>query len=211
MGAVTARGLGWALLIAVLGGAGGYALVGALEDEPKAIDAAPVVAVSPSFPTDPPVVIEPDPDYPELRRSLPLQRVRVGSDSFGVTVPVPKGWTRIDTDLVESKWAPPEAPLNTYLLRVKIISGLRLTIEQALEQRRAALESVVTEWDLENGGDDTFTATYVYDEHRRLAIERFLSLDGSDAAFVTIAVIGRVVDREGLNDLLARVTAGTTR
>lgn len=212
MGAVTARGLGWALLIAVLGGAGGYGLAVLLnDDDPAAIDTAPVVAVSPSFPTDPPVVIKPDPPYPVLERGLPLHPVRVGSESFGVTVPVPKGWARTDTDLVESKWAPPGAPLNSYLLRVKIVSGLRLTIEDALEQRRTALESVVTDWHLENDGADTFTATYVNDDHKRLAVERFLSLDGSDTAFVTIAVIGRESDREGVNDLLARVSAGATR
>ncbi len=143
---MTARGLGWALLIAVLGGAGGYGLAVLLnDDDPALIDTAPVVAVSPSFPTDPPVVIKPDPPYPVLERGLPLHPVRVGSESFGVTVPVPKGWARTDTDLVESKWAPPGAPLNSYLLRVKIVSGLRLTIEEALEQRRTALESVVTD------------------------------------------------------------------
>lgn len=175
------------------------------------MDTAPVVAVSPSFPTDPPVVIEPDPVYPVLERGLPLGQARVGSPSFGVTVPFPKGWARTDTDLVESKWAPPGSPLNTYLLRVKIVSGLRLTIEQALAQRRSALESVVTEWDLENESHDTFTATYVNDGYKRLAIERFLSLDGTDNAFVTIAVIGRVSDREGLSDLLARVSADARR
>ncbi len=206
-----ARGLGWVLLFAVIGGAAGYGIAAQLQDDPAAIDTAPVVAVSPSFPTDPPVVIEPDPSYPVLERGVPLHRVRVGSESFGVTVPVPKGWARTDTDLVESKWAPPGAPLNTYLLRVKIVSGLRLTIEQALEQRRDALASVVTEFDQETYGEGTFAATYVNDEHKRLAVERFLSLDGSDNAFVTIAVIGRVTDREGLYDLIARVSAGITR
>jgi len=49
------------------------------------------------------------------------------------------------------------------------------------------------------------------DEHRRLALERFLALDGTDTAFVTIAVIGRLSDREGLNDLLERVAAAATR
>lgn len=208
---MTARGLGWALLFVALGGAGGFGLAGQLQDDPDSMDAAPVVAVSPSFPTDPAVVIEPDPVYPVLERGLRLEQARVGSPSFGVTVPFPKGWARTDTDLVESKWAPPGSPLNSYLLRVKIVSGLRLTIEQALAQRRTALESVVTEWDLENENDDTFTATYVNDEHRRLVIERFLSLDGTDNAFVTIAVIGRVSDREGLSDLLARVSADARR
>ncbi len=208
---MTARGLGWALLIALLGGAGGFGLAALQQDDPEFIDTAPVVAVSPSFPTDRPVVTVPDPDYPVLERGLPLHPVRVGSESFGVTVPVPKGWERTDTDLVESKWLPPGSPLNTYLLRVKIVSGLRLTIEQALEQRRTALQAVVTEWDLENENTDTFTATYVNDQHKRLAIERFLSLDDTDNAFVTIAVIGRDSDREGLNDLLARVAAGARR
>ena len=212
MGAVTARGLGWALLFAVLGGAGGYAVAGLLQDDdPRFIDPAPVVAVSPSFPTDPPVVIKPDPPYPVLERGLPLQPVRVGSESFGVTVPVPRGWPRTDSDLVESKWLPPGAPVNSYLLRVKIISGLHLTVEQAMEQRRDDLASVVAEFDQETYGDGTFAATYVNDGHRRLAIERFLSLDDSDSAFVTIVVIGRVTDREGLYDLIARVSAGARR
>ena len=126
-------------------------------------------------------------------------------------MPVPVGWARVDTDLVESKWAPPGADLNTYLLRVKIVSGLRLTIEQALEERRSALEAVVTEFHVDDQTADTFVATYVNDAHRRLAMERFLSLDGSSTAFVTIVVIGRVEDRDGLIDLLDRVSAAATR
>lgn len=211
MGAVTARGLGVALLLALLGAAAGYGLGGLFREAPASIDATPLAASSPSFPTDPPVDVRPDPDLPALEPSLRTKPERVGSTAFGVTVPVPDGWARTDTDLVESKWAPPGAPLNTYLLRVKIVSGQRLAIDNALEQRRGALESVVTEFDLEYQTSDTFVATYVNDGYRRLAMERFLSLDGSDNAFVTVAVIGRLSDREGLNVLLGRVSAGARR
>ena len=208
---MTALGLRWALLLALLGAAAGYGLAGLLRDAPAAIDAAPLAASSPSFPTDPTVEVSPDPGFPALEPPLRVKPERVGSKAFGVTVPAPDGWERTDTDLVESKWAPPGAPLNTYLLRVKIVSGQRLTIDRALEQRRSALESVVTQFDLEYQTSSTFVATYVHDHYRRLAMERFLSLDGSDNAFVTIAVIGRLSDRAGLNDLLERVSAGARR
>lgn len=216
MAPVTARRLGWALpavlVCLLLGAAGGYGLATRLDEEPRPMTTAPLAASSPSFPTDPPIEVLPDPKYPALETGTRFGKpVRVGSDSFGVTVRVPAGWGRTDTDLVESKWAPIGSPLNTYLLRVKIISGQHLTVRQAREQRRAALSSVVTEWQLEDETVDTFVATYVNDDYRRLAMERFLSVDGSDAAFVTVAVIGRVEDRAGLKDLLDRVSASVRR
>lgn len=215
------RALGVGVALAMLGVLGGYAAGLLLDDERTAIaTTAPVPAESPSYPADPPVEVLPDPDFPALSAALTFHDERVGSRDFGVRVPVPDGWVRTDTDLVEAKWAPPGAPENSYLLRVKVISGQRLTVTQALEQRRDALESAVDEFDLESQTDDTFVAGYVKDSFRRLARERFVSFaepddafatEGSDPAYATLVVIGREADRQGLIDLLERVTDGAER
>lgn len=202
------RVLGVGVGLALVGVLGGYAAGVLLDDEPAVIaTAAPVPAESPSYPADPPVEVLPDPAYPPLAAAQSFHLERVGSGDFGVRVPVPDGWVRTDTDLVEAKWAPPGAPLNSYLLRVKLISGQRLTVTQALEQRLAALESAVDEFDLESQTDDTFVASYVAFNFRRLDRERFVSF-GEPEASATFVVIGREADRQGLIDLLERVTDG---
>lgn len=203
------RVLGAALALALAGLAGGWALGSRAEEPPSTIRVlAPVEGESPSFPSDPVVTVLPDPDTPALEPALDLHDERVGSRAFGVRVPVPDGWVRTDNILEETKWEPVGAPVNTYLLRVKIISGLRLSVAQALADRRDALRSVVQDFELESQSADTFVATYVNDRYRRLTIERFLALDGTDAAYVTVVVIGRERDRVGMTDLLERVTDG---
>lgn len=210
------RLLGVALVLALVGLAGGWAIGRGGEDAPAAIRAAdPVAGESPAFPSDPVVNVLPDPDTPALEPALDLHDERMGSKAFGVRLPVPDGWVRNDRLLEETSWALPSTPLNTFLLRVKIISGQRLTVAQALADRRDTLESVVTGFELESQTADTFVASYVYDNYRRLTMERFLSLDGSpgaeDQAYVTIVAIGRERDRVGLADLLERVSAGAVR
>lgn len=203
------RVLGAALAMAVVGLAGGWVLGDRGEEPPATIEVLePVTGESPSFPSDPEITVLPDPDTPALEPALDLHDERVGSKAFGVRVPVPDGWGRTDNILEETKWEPVGAPQNTYLLRVKIISGLRLTVAQALQARLDALRSVVEDFQPESQTDDTFVATYVNDSYRRLTIERFLSLDGSDNAYVTVVVIGRERDRVGMTDLLERVTDG---
>ncbi len=206
------RLLGVALALALVGLVGGW-LVGGRDGEPPAVieTLTPVVGQSPSFPSDPEVSVLPDPDTPALEPALDLHDERMGSRAFGVRVPVPDGWARNDSLLEETKWEPPGAPLNTYLLRVKIISGQRLTVAQALAGRRDALAGAVTALEVESQTDDTFVASYVSDDYRRLTMERFLSLDGTEDAYVTIVVIGRERDRLGLADLLQRVTDGARR
>lgn len=206
-----ARALGVAALLAVAGAVGGYLVVDRLEPAPERIGvAAPVPGESPSYPSDPQVEVLPDPGTPALAPAIPLHDARVGSRDFGVTVPVPDGWGRNNTNLVEAKWLPPRGPLNTYFLRVKIVSGLNLTVEQALAQRLGDLEAVVSEWDLEARTEDTFVASYIHDSYRRLAMERYLSL-GGPGAYVTIVVVGRLSDRVGMADLLERITDGARR
>lgn len=208
---MNARALGVAALLAATGLAGGYLVGDRVEPVPEQLRAAaPVAGESPSYPSDPEVAVLPDPDIPPLEPAVPLHDARVGNRDFGVSVPVPDGWARNNDGIDQTSWKPAGAPLNTYFLRVKIVSGLHLTVEQALEQRMEALRSVVSEWDLESQTEDTFVATYVNDSYRRLTMERYLSL-GSTGAYVTIVVIGRLRDRVGLADLLERATDGATR
>ena len=202
-----ARALGVAALLAALGVAGGFWAATATEGPPVRMSGAvPVPGESPSYPSDPEVTVLPDPGTPPLATGLALEPRRVGSRQFGVWVSVPRGWVRNDSDLVESKWEPVGAPLNTFLIRVKSITGLRLTVAQARDQRRDALASVVSQFDLEVDNEDTFVASYVHDGYRRLTMERFLDLDADGIADVTIVTIGRVTDRDGLLDLLERAS-----
>lgn len=206
-----ARALGVAALLGVVGAVGGFVAVDRLEPEPVQLRAAaPVPGESPSYPSDPLVSVLPDPGIPALKAAIDLHPARVGSREFGVSVLAPDGWVRTNDDLVQAKWLPAGAPLNTYLLRVKIVSSLHLTVEDALQQRLDALESSVFEFDLETRTEDTFVASYVFDSYRRLAMERYLSL-GTSGAYVTIVVVGRLRDRLGMADLLERVTDGTSR
>ncbi|MCD4523934.1 hypothetical protein [Nocardioides sp. cx-173] len=203
-----ARALGVAALLAALGVAGGYWAVTATDDEPARLSAAePVPGRSPSYPSDPEVEVLPDPRTPALEAGLALVPRRIGNRQFGAWLSVPVGWVRTDSDLVETKWEPHKAPVNSYLLRIKSLTGQRQTVAQALAQRLGALESTVTQFELEVDHEDTLVATYVLGGYRRLTMERFLELDGDGIADVTVVVIGRLGDRDGLLDLLERVSA----
>jgi hypothetical protein len=212
---VNRRVIGVFLVLLLLGAGAGYAWASATPEEPASFsDALPVPASSPQFPAGQAEVL-PDPTDPPMPTALDLETEKVGNTSFGVEVSTPVDWLRSDPDFVESKWNPPGMPLNTYFLRVKLITSLRLSVEQARDARIEALGEVVDELKVETQTDDTFVATYISEDHRRLAMERFLSLDGTedptDPAFVTVVVVGRIGDRDGLGDLLDRVTASVVR
>lgn len=176
---------------------------------------APVVARDPSYPSGTVEVLT-DPSTAPLATGLPTHPERLGSVGFGVRLLVPDGWGRTDTDEVEARWSVAENPLNTYLLRAKLITSQRLSLQQATAARLDALRSVVDDLDVEEQTADSFVATYVStsngQSYRRLAMERFLELGGPDPQKirqVTIAVVGRLVDRDGLTALLDQVVAGT--
>ncbi|MDN4160898.1 hypothetical protein [Nocardioides abyssi] len=193
-------------LAAVVGVAGGALLATVLREEPATMPAAaPVPAVSPSYPVDPPPEIEPDPGSPSLSAGLPLRPVEVGIKPFGLRLPVPVGWTRSNSLPGEYKWRPPDFVENGYFLRVRLITGFQ-TLESAVQDRLDALEgaSDVEQLAVEERDDRGFTVTYVSARHRRVAVERFLSFNGS-TAYAVVAVIGRERDALGLADLAARI------
>ena len=109
-------------------------------------------------------------------------------------------------------FAVPDNPPNTYLLRVGIDAGDRVSITVARESRIAALEDAETNGALEHvvveeRFDDGFTATYLDGGHQRVTMERWLPQPDSTQAYAAIAVTGRESDRAGMADLLERVSA----
>ena len=207
------RGLGVAVLLAVVGAAAGAGLAAWSEDAPTHVeDAAPVAATSPSVPSTPPVRVLPDPDTPALPTRLRTHRERVGQDPFALSVPVPDGWQRSNSRSGVWTWLVPGNPPNTYVLRVSLPSGFS-TIDDALTDRIAALDGAtgIQEFRVDDTTTDAFTATYVLDGYRRVTMERFLSLDGSRTVFAVVALIGREADRAGMAALMDTVTSGARR
>lgn len=206
------RWIGLALALALLGLAAGYAAGSESEDGPEHLDEAhPIEAVEPSWPGAPPVV-QPDSTFPPLKPGVRTHPVTLGTSPFALTLPIPNGWARTSSTLGEWKWHPPgDFELNTYFLRLGQVGVRHQPVATALAERIAALDGAesVKDFDLESQSADSFTATYVSDEHRRLAMERFLpGPDGS--AIVVVALIGRLADRDGMAELFPRITNGVS-
>ena len=207
------RGLVVVVLLAVAGAGGGIAAARLTADEPGTLtDASPVSAASPSVPTDPPVEVLPNPRTPPLDPEIATHRETIGQVPFRLSLPVPNGWARSNSRPGVWTWLVVDNPDNTYLLRASLPSGY-ITIGAALEDRIAALDgaSGIREFTVESKKADMFTATYVLDGYRRLTMERYLSLDGTQTVYANVALIGREEDREGMVALLDRVTAGAEK
>ena len=212
------RGIGALLLLTVAGGGAGF-YASALADQPAASSGipAPASAVAPSYPHDPPLQVFPDPDTPPLAPALPSRRVRLGQPPFDLSFPVPRGWTRVDLAGNEATWAVQTNPLNTYVLRVEIVTSQHETIAVTKAARISALDSATQDFDVESETDDGFVATYVKDSYRRLTYHRWITFDdpdpgqGQGSTYAEIAMTGRLGDRTGMADLLDRVADGATR
>lgn len=207
------RWIGLTLALALLGLAAGYAAGTLSRDAPTAFAViTPVPAQDPSVPVIP-VEVLPDPTTPPpLAPGIALRPRTVGTSPFDLTVPVPRGWVQTAPTSGEWRWYPPPGlTLNTYFLRVRQIGNSYQPITVARDERIADLEDAdaVDDFHLEERTAGGFVATYVSDQHRRVAMEQFLGSGGSDTAYAWVALIGREADREGLADLFRRVVAGT--
>jgi hypothetical protein len=207
------RWIGPALALALVGGAVGFAAGTAALDDPSALSGPqPVPAVSPSYPVNEYAVL-PDPGIAPLAPDLPLRTARLRAGGLPMTASVPVGWRRVALQGRDSwNFADPDNPPNTYLLRIGIDAGDRVSLTVARESRITALEDAETNGAVEHlvieeRVDDGFTATYLDDSHQRVTMERWLPQPDSDQAFAAIAVTGREADRAGLADLLERVSA----
>ena len=206
------RWVGVAVAIALVGALLGYGLGVQRRTTPRSFAAAPVPAASPSYPVMP-VAVLPDNPAPALQAGIATQQVKLGVKPFQVTAPVPTGWVEYHSNASEWKWYPSWALSdNVYFVRVRMVGNDYQSIESALRTRLARLEeaTAVADLDIEERGSDRFVASYVSDEHRRVAYEGFLSRNGSDTADIYIAVVGREPDRAGLADLFGRLMAETS-
>lgn len=204
------RWIGLALALVLLGLAAGYGLAGRDDDPPQELASAqPIAAVDPSWPAEPAQVL-PDSTFPALATGLKTHPATVGAPPFTLTLPVPNGWLRSASTTGEWRWYPNnDYEPNTYFLRVRQIGNLYTPVPAAVAQRIAALDEAesVKDLDIESQTGDSFTATYVTDGYRRVAMEHFLpGPDGN--AIASIALIGRESDRPGMAELFPRITNG---
>lgn len=210
---MTWRSLGVAVLLVGIGVVPGVLLARATEEGPRTVDrAVPVAASSPSFPTDPPVEVLPDPATPALATDLRSHTETIGQDPFALRVPIPNGWVRSNSKAGEWRWYVADHPTNTYALRISLPSGYS-TIPNALASRIDALDGAtgIQDFDVESQSVDTFTASYVLDGYRRVTTERFISTDGSTTVYAVIAMIGRDADRDGMTALVDRISSEARR
>jgi hypothetical protein len=200
------RWVGLALALALMAGAVGYWLGTERHADPTTFSADPVPASSPSYPVIPAVVVA-DSLAPALDPDVRVRRRTVGSAPFQVKVPIPRGWVRSEANVSEWKWFPSwQLTKNVYFIKVLQIGNGYRTIDSAVRNRIADLDSAAEVTDLEVEREpDRFAASYVADKHRRFSYEGYLSRPGSGFADVYIGVIGRAADRRGLEALFDRM------
>lgn len=200
-----------AIALASVGVTAGVVL-GSSEPVPRdRVPASPLGAVSPSRPTDLPILVLPDPTSPPLPTGLPLKREQVGDRPFALTVKVPRGWRRTNPTSGQWGWSPPAGDLFTHFIRVRLVGNQFQSVSAAVANRIAALESAegVLDLEVQSRTADTLVVTYVTEEHRRVAMEHYVT-NGSDTAYAVVAVVGRESDRAGLSDLLDRLSRSAT-
>lgn len=207
-----------AALVLALGAGAGYA-AGSGDDDPRTTTPQDAEASAYPLPADPslPVpLVRPDPDDPPLRTGLaltPVTLTRPGDLEGGarVTLPVPEDWTReVDTRRGTYTFDPDVDEDYTSVLSVEFVDAP--TPERARSRRNAELVSEsaqgvigalqVVKTRVEIGFDATYVGPAGY---RRLTLERwFASEDGS--VVVKVRAVGRERDRQGLSDLVSRIT-----
>ena len=203
--------------LCLLGAGVGYVGARVLDDSeaPTSFAALPIPASSPSYPVTE-YDVRPDPGVAPLPADVDLRRMTLREAGEQVSVLAPRGWLRVAVEPGAAwNFTRADYPLNTYLLRVTLLGGQRISTSVAATARIAALhaaerdgnmEAVVVEQESEAG----FVATYLQGGYRRVLMERYTTL-GTGTAQVSVAVTGREVDRPGMADLLERVLASAHR
>ena len=216
MTGVSARGLGSAaallVVLALAGGAAGYALARGDHDTPTRLgEVRPVTAVEPAYPRDRPVLVREDRDDPPLAAELPLRRVVLGTAPFTVSLEVPRDWVRSDSAGGEWRWYPPPGPQEAkslYFLRVRQVGNLFQSVPAARETRLRALTSAADVDDLEVVEEryDLLEVSYVADGYRRHSVEQWISDPGAgETAQFYLGMIGREADSAAMVDLVERI------
>lgn len=214
---MSVRVLGAALVVLLLGAAGGYAYAATRTDEPVPIAAEPVAAKDPRLPVE---TVRPDPDDPALQTGVELRSttlvLREDPDAPGpptrrLQLEVPRGWILTRPSLTRWTFRPPDVPPGVYGLRVDLPLEDDLTVDAAIRSRASALRSAFAQGFLDDlridEVSDGFEASYVNGEDfLEISLERFFSGPDPTVVYATVAASGRERDRAGLSDLLERIS-----
>jgi hypothetical protein len=207
--------IGLTLALALVGAAGGYGLGSLDHHEPAVIaHAEPVPAQSPSIPVDPPPTFAPDVDYPALPTDLRYQAHQIGDPPFFLwSYDAPRGWVRTTTDQPdEYRWRPADEPtVGGFSLRVQIVTQ-RLTPEQMVDQKIAAVEAIYDDVEVLEQDEDELYFTYRDGlDHQRHNMFRWFAGPGQDTASFEMSVAGRGVDLPGLEALMEHVAVSVRK
>jgi len=207
------RVIGLFLVLLLLGTGVGYAWASASEEDgpTRFTDAGPLPASSPSVPVEPELPYAEDVDIAALETDLDYQRETLGEAPFQYTYRRPKGWSATDAGSGERKFRPPDGMEGGYGMRVKVVNA-RLTTEDMVEQKLAALEATEDEVEVVGRSGNYLAITYRSAENRlRYNTFRWFTDPGGAAATFETSVYGRERDVEGLTDLLDKVSASVER
>jgi hypothetical protein len=170
----------------------------------------------PADPSLPVPVVRSDADAPALETGIPLTTATLTrpSDPGGpaaVMMPVPEYWTReVDARLETYTFDPDVDEDFTYVLYVEFVEDRtpvrgrsRSNAELVSESAQGVISALqVRKSRVEIGFDATYIGPAGY---RRLDLERwFASEDGT--VVVKVRAVGRERDRQGLSDLVSRIT-----
>ncbi|WP_426245597.1 hypothetical protein [Nocardioides sp. LHG3406-4] len=201
-------GLWVAAAAALVAGAVGGVLLSMARADPGRDVTAPVPAVSPSVPVDPPLPLRPDTESAALQPGLKYVEQTIGANGFEIPVVAPRDWLRIDTTEAEAKWVVPGNRRNTFLLRIEKVSSQNQTIDAIKSQRIADLKVVTEDFRLVHETDTSIQIVYVDNGLTRYGNLRWIKDPDSSEALVEIAANGRERDEVGLLDMVIRVGNG---
>ena len=200
------RVIGLFLVLLLLGAGAGYAWAAAGEESgpTRFTDAGPLPASSPSVPVEPERPYAEDVAIATLLPDLDYQRETIGDAPFQYSYRRPKDWPPA-TPVGRADLPPPDGVEGGYGMRVKIVNA-RLTTEEMVAQKLAALEATEEDVEVIGQGTDTLAVTYRSGENRlRYNTFRWFNEPGVGFATFETSVYGRERDVEGLTDLLDKV------
>ena len=207
------RVIGLFLVLLLLGAGAGYAWASASEEEgpTRFTDAGPLPASSPSVPVEPERPYAEDVDMADTGDGPGLPAGDVGRGAVPVHLPPSEGLAASDPRSGERTFSPPDRMEGGYGMRVKIVNA-RLTPEDMVEQKLAALEATEDEVEVVGRAGNYLAITYRSAENRlRYNTFRWFTDPGGRLATFETSVYGRERDVEGLTDLLDKVSASVER
>ncbi len=202
------------LALVLVGVAGGYVAADLLRDEPTVVrDIAPVPASDPSIPVDPKRPFAPDIDYPALEPGLEYERHTLGDPPFAWAYRAPRGWRPTLESFQEIRWRPADEPeVGGFSLRVKLTNEHKSPADDGRAEAggdgcRATPTS--RSW---AAREDLLSFSYRDPGRDRLRFNTFRWFGSpGDSTTFEMSVVGRKVDRAGLDDLLEQVSRGVAQ